>query len=70
MKCTSQIGAPFDYNVHNAIMREQGTEYEEDTVCKVSQAGRDRIANALPACRFLLRAVLTYSLRDNPTNST
>ncbi|CAM9731669.1 unnamed protein product, partial [Hapterophycus canaliculatus] len=29
------IGAPFDYNIHNAIMRENTNEFEEDVVCKV-----------------------------------
>lgn len=31
-----QIGEPFDYNIHNAIMRENTNEFEEDVVCKVS----------------------------------
>lgn len=31
-----QIGAPFDYNIHNAIMRENTNEFDEDVVCKVS----------------------------------
>lgn len=30
-----QIGAPFDYNIHNAIMRENTNEFDEDVVCKV-----------------------------------
>lgn len=29
-----QIGAPFDYNIHNAIMRENTNEFDEDVVCK------------------------------------
>lgn len=33
------IGAPFDYNMHNAIMREPSTEFGEDVVCKVFQKG-------------------------------
>ncbi len=31
-----QIGEPFDYNIHNAIMRENTNEFDEDVVCKVS----------------------------------
>ncbi|CAN0041254.1 unnamed protein product [Ectocarpus fasciculatus] len=34
-----QIGAPFDYNIHNAIMRETTDEFPEDVVCKVFQKG-------------------------------
>lgn len=30
-----QIGAPFDYNIHNAIMRENTDDFDEDVVCKV-----------------------------------
>eukprot|EP00752_Nemacystus_decipiens_P001453 g1429.t1 len=33
------IGAPFDYNIHNAIMRENTNEFDEDVVCKVFQKG-------------------------------
>ncbi|CAM9183031.1 unnamed protein product [Ectocarpus sp. 13 AM-2016] len=33
------IGAPFDYNIHNAIMRENTDEFPEDVVCKVFQKG-------------------------------
>lgn len=32
-----QLGAPFDYNIHNAIMRENTDEFGEDEVCKVSK---------------------------------
>lgn len=34
--CVEQVGTPFDYNIHNAIMRENTNEFEEDMVCKVS----------------------------------
>ncbi|CAM9638497.1 unnamed protein product [Ascophyllum nodosum] len=39
LKEVETIGAQFDYNIHNAIMREGTAEFEEDTVCKVFQKG-------------------------------
>lgn len=35
-----QLGAAFDYNIHNAIMRENTNEYKEDEVCKVTTSTR------------------------------
>lgn len=43
-----QIGAPFDYNIHNAIMRENTNEISEDCVCQVSESNNE----AQPFFRF------------------
>ena len=33
------VGQPFDPNFHQAIMRVESDEYEDDTVCEVLQTG-------------------------------
>ncbi|CAM9129575.1 unnamed protein product, partial [Pylaiella littoralis] len=39
LKEVDTIGATFDYNIHNAIMRENTDDFEEDVVCKVFAKG-------------------------------